>query len=45
MLLSDRRTSQSEEQHDEDEKQARVVRGGTTPILESRESVKAEDFG
>jgi hypothetical protein len=35
MLLSDRQKSQSEEQHDEPEKQARIVGSNTTQILES----------
>src|SRR6266508_5448022 len=45
MLLSDRRKSQSEEQHDEPEQPARVVRSSATTVLESRESGKAEDIG
>jgi hypothetical protein len=37
MLLSDRRKSQSEEQHDEPEKQARVVSSSTILIPESEQ--------
>jgi hypothetical protein len=45
MLLSDRRKRLLEEQHAEPEEQARVVSSSATPILESRESGKAKDFG
>src|SRR6185295_33484 len=38
MLLSDRRKSLSEEQHDEPEKQARVIRSCATQIPESEQS-------
>jgi non-specific serine/threonine protein kinase len=37
MLLSDRQKSQSEEQHDEPEKQARIVRSSATQISESEQ--------
>jgi hypothetical protein len=45
MLLSDRRKRQSEEQHDEPEKQARVGRSRATTLLASEQRGKAEDFG
>ncbi len=45
MLLSDRRESLSEEQHDEPEKQARVVGSCTAKVLESEQTGKAEDVG
>jgi hypothetical protein len=43
MLLSDRRKRPSEEQHDEPEKQARVVRSSATTLLESEQRGKTED--
>jgi len=45
MLLSDRRKRQSEEQHDEPKKQARIGRSSATTLLASQESGKAKDFG
>jgi len=44
MLLSDRRNSQSEEHHDEPEKQERVVRSSAIMVFESEQGRKAEDF-
>jgi hypothetical protein len=45
MLLSDRQKSQSEEQHDEPEKQARVVRSSTATLSESEQTGKTENAG
>jgi hypothetical protein len=45
MLLTDRRKSLSEEQHDEPEKQARVIRSSAATLLASKQRGKAKDSG
>jgi hypothetical protein len=45
MLLSDRQISLSEEQHDEPEKQERIIGSSATKILESEKRRKTKNLG